>query len=350
MEWIVIGVCVFVNAILAAAEMAFVTFTRSQLKEMARTGSKSAEILSKLRENPERTLSVIQVGITLMGALAAAVGGSKAHEELGPTIQQTFNVSDSTAYVIAIFGVVIPYTFFTVIFSELVPKTLALRNPLRIALMSARWLVLMDKIFLPLVDLLEWATKKILVLFFPKSRQEPAQPPSETVELDKLSSQARQYVMNLVGIESRRVKDVSLPWNLVDRVELHQPIVDVEAIALKSGHTRLPVLSNGEIFGIINTKELLATVKAGNEQWDNIVRPISKVQELDPLLRALRQMQEKRSHLSAVFSGNTLTGIVTMEDVLEEIIGEVYDEDDDGALRRILSTTGRVRKTNQSGL
>jgi putative hemolysin len=348
MEWIVIAVCLVIQAFLAAAEMAFVTLTRSQLKEMAKGGKRSAQTLFILRENPERTLSVIQVGVTLMGALAAAVGGAEAHQTLGPIIRSYFHVSDRASYGIAIVGVVIPYTFVTVIFSELVPKTLALRNPMRIALFAARWLTYMDTLFLPLVDILEWSTKKILQVFFPKSRAEIHAPPQETVDLDKLSSQARQYVMNLVGIEKKRVREVMLPWNLVDRVELHQPITEVEAVSLKSGHTRLPVLDSGQIFGIVNTKELLALVKAGSDRWENIVRSISKVQEQDPLLKALRQMQEKRSHLSAVYAGSVLTGIVTMEDVLEEVIGEVYDEDDDGALRRILSSAGRFRKTSQS--
>lgn len=348
MEWIVILACLVFHAFLAAAEMAFVTLTRAQLKELVKGGRRAAEILFILRENPERTLSVIQVGVTLMGAMAAAVGGAEAHQHIGPMIRHWLPVTERTSYALAIVGVVLPYTFVTVIFSELVPKTLALRNPIKIALFSARWLTYMDTLFLPLVDFLEWATKRILKIFFPKSRAEVHAAPQETVELDKLSSQARQYVMNLVGIEKKKVRDVMLPWNFVDRVDLQQPIGEVEGIALKSGHTRLPVLDNGQIFGIVNTKELLALVKSGSERWENIVRSISKVQEQDTLLKALRQMQEKRSHLSAVYAGSVLTGIVTMEDVLEEIIGEVYDEDDDGALRRILSSAGRLRNPSQS--
>jgi putative hemolysin len=122
-----------------------------------------------------------------------------------------------------------------------------------------------------------------------------------------------------------------------------QSIGEVEAISLRSGHTRLPVIADGQVFGIINTKELLALVKSGSDRWTQIVRPMSRVQEYETLLKALRQMQEKRSHLSAVFAGTSLVGIVTMEDILEEVIGEIYDEDDDGALKRILSASGRLR-------
>ncbi len=343
MEWIIIAICLALNALLAATEIAFVSLTRSQVKELAKTGKAAAKTLLQLRENPERTLSVMQVGIGLVNSLAAAVGGVQAHEKLSPYFVTNLPVGPGTAHVLALLCVVVPLTFVNVIFAELVPKTLAMRNPTRIALLSARWLMTFDKIFLPIVDLLEWSTKKILFVFFPKSRQVAPIQNSETVELDQLSSQARQYVLNLVGLEKKRVRDVTMPWAQVDHVFFSQTIVEVEAQALRSGHTRLPVIADGQVFGIVNTKELLALVKSGSDKWSHIVRPMSRVQEYETLFKSLRQMQEKRSHLSAVFAGTSLVGIVTMEDILEEVIGEIYDEDDDGALKRILSSAGRLR-------
>ncbi len=346
MELLIIAVCLALNALLAATEIAFVTLTRAQVKELAKSGKASAKTLLELRENPERTLSVMQIGISLVGALAAAVSGAEAHQNLKPYLLENFPiVGPQMAVAISFMVVVVPLTMFQVVFAELVPKTLALRNPLRIALFSARTLMALDKIFLPLVDLLEWSTKNILRLFFPKSRPQPTNSvaAADTVELDLLSSQARQYILNLVGLEKKRVRDVALPWAQVDHVYFMQPLSEVEAVALRSGHTRLPVVADGQIFGIINTKELVALIKSGADKWTQIVRPMSKVQEYETLFKALRQMQEKRSHLSAVYAGTTLTGIVTMEDILEEVIGEIYDEDDDGAIKRILTSAGRWR-------
>jgi putative hemolysin len=343
MEWLVIAICLLLNALLAAAEIAFVSLTRSQVKELTKTGKTAAKTLLILRENPERTLSVLQIGISLVGALAAAVGGVEAHQKLSPYFMRILPVGEGTAHILSIVCVIVPLTFINVIFAELVPKTLAMRNPTRIALLSARWLIAVDKLFLPIVDLLEWSTKKVLWVFFPKSRIAAPVQSTDTVELDQLSSQARQYVLNLVNLEKKRVRDVTLPWAQVDHVFFSQTISEVETIALRSGHTRLPVIADGQVFGIINTKELLALVKAGSDKWTQIVRPMSRVQEYETLFKALRQMQEKRSHLSAVFAGTSLVGIVTMEDILEEVIGEIYDEDDDGALRRILSSAGRLR-------
>ncbi len=252
MEWIVVLVCLFLNALLAAAEIAFVTLTRAQIREVVKTGKKAALTLAELRENPERTLSVMQIGISLVGALAAAVGGAEASENFTPYYTQVFRISENTAYVLALLTVVVPITIMSVVFGELVPKTLALRNPLRIALWSSRWLMTLDKIFLPIVDLLEWTTKKILSIFFPRSKAQAPAP--ETVELDQLSSQARQYILNLVGVEKKRVREVMLPWTQVDHVYFSQTIQEIETVTLRSGHTRLPVIAEGQVFGIINTK------------------------------------------------------------------------------------------------
>lgn len=336
---LIILLCVALNAFLAAFEMAFVALSRSRLKGQAKSGNRTALKLAQLRQNPERTLSAIQVGITLVGALAAAVGGAEAQQSLAPYIVHAFQVSMHTASILSVIIVVVPLTVVNVIFAELLPKTLALRNPMRIGLFATRWLVMLDQLFLPIVNVLEWITKNFLKWVFPKGK--PAEEPTETVELDQLSVQARQYVLNLVSIETKRVRDVFLPWQQVDYVVLNNTMAELESISLRSGHTRLPVMEEGKVIGIVNTKELLALAKSGATQWQQIVREISRVQTSDTLLKALRQMQEKRSHLSAVFEGRNLVGIVTMEDILEEIIGEVYDEDDDGALKRILSTRFR---------
>lgn len=341
-------ICLAFNAVLAAFEIAFVTVPRSKLKELAKNGNSSAKTLLELRQSPERTLSVIQVGITMVGALAAAVGGAEAQENFAPTIATLFSISLSTAEGIALLLIVVPWTMLTVVFGELVPKTLALRNPQRIGLASAKTLLWLDRAFLPIVNFLEWATKRVLKMLFPKSRViDEATLALETVELGSLSHQARQYVLNLVALEKKRVGHVYLPWTQVDYLLKDNALEDVETMVVRSGHTRLPVVDDGQVVGVINTKELLSLIKAGEKDWTTIIRPISRVNEQSSLLMTLRQMQEKRSHLSAVYHGEKLKGIVTMEDILEEVIGEVYDEDDDDALKRIL--TRRKLSVNQNG-
>ncbi len=356
-ELLVIIICLLLNAVLAGAEIAFVAVNRPLLRQLVRQGDKNAKLLLQLRENPERTLSVVQVGITFVGALAGAVGGAGAEELLSPILKNTFAVGEAAAETIAIGLVVVPLTYFTVVVGELVPKSFALKNTLRFALGAAPWLSLIDRIFGPIVTMFEWSTKQMLTLLnlirLPKcaggAAPESSQPlqigddVDQSIMLESLSSQHRQYVVNLVNLERKRLKDILLPWKHVTHVQLAQPVDEVRRIILASGHTRVPVFEETEVVGILNTKEFMALREAGGENWSSLVRPVVKLQADAPLLTGLRLLQERRTLMAVVYENRTLLGIVTLEDILEEIVGEIYDEDDDGRLRRILSAIQRHR-------
>lgn len=341
-EVIVIAICIAINALLAAVEMAFVFVGKPRLRELARSGNNEAKKILALRDNPERTLSVIQIGITLVGALAAAVGGASAEEWISPIFQTKLGVSENVAETIAIMVIVLPITYLSVVIGELVPKTLALRNPLAIVLRSARWLVLFDRILSPAVYALEWSTKNFLNIFFRRSKLASTAPPTPATDvaeqLEELSQQHKQYVFNLVNIEKKKIKDAMLLWDRVNRIDFSQSATEVESMVLASGHTRLPIVKEGAVVGLLHTKEFISFRKSGKNNWDSIIRPVLQIQENYSILKALRAMQERRSHLAVVYAGNRLAGIVTLEDLIEEIVGDIYDEDDDGALRKVLST------------
>ncbi len=359
-ELLVIIICLLLNAVLAGAEIAFVAVNRPLLRQLVRQGDKKAQLLLQLRENPERTLSVVQVGITFVGALAGAVGGAGAEELLSPILKNTFAVGEAAAETIAIGLVVLPLTYFTVVVGELVPKSFALKYTLGFALRAAPWLSLIDRIFGPIVTMFEWSTKQMLALLnlirlprfaggaAPEASQEPqvgdvGDVGDQSIMLESLSSQHRQYVVNLVNLERKRLKDILLPWKHVTHVQLAQPADEVRRIILASGHTRVPVFEETEVVGILNTKEFMALREAGGENWSSLVRPVVKLQADAPLLTGLRLLQERRTLMAVVYENRTLLGIVTLEDILEEIVGEIYDEDDDGRLRRILSAIQRHR-------
>jgi len=349
-EIIVIGLCICVNALLAAVEMAFVSVGKPHLRELARSGNSDAKNILSLREKPERTLSIIQIGITLVGVLGAAVGGAGAEEWLSPIFQNKFEVSENTAEAIAILLIVLPIAYLSVVIGELVPKTLALRNPIAIVLRAAKWLVLFDRILSPIVFTLEWSTRKFLNIFRRSRLASTKEPPTPTTDMaekfDELSAQNKQYVFNLVNLEKKRIKDVMLPWERVNKINLSLAASEVEAIVLASGHTRLPVVKDETVSGIgglLHTKEFTSFRKSGKEDWHSIVRPVLRVLEGEFILKTLRKMQEKRSHLALVYTQNQLVGIVTLEGIVEEIIGDIYDEDDDGALRKVLSTGASFR-------
>jgi putative hemolysin len=345
-EVLIIAACLVLNGLLAAVEMAFVSVGKPLLRQLTRGGDKEAQKILFLREAPERTLSVIQIGITLVASISAAVGGASAFESISPILRERYGLTEPLADVLGMTLVVVPLTYFNVLLGELVPKTLALRHPLRIMLRATRWLIAIEKILNPFVTALEWSTRK--VLSFAHLKVDPAEPAaSETIELGGLSSQTRQYVINLVNIEHKRVCDVLVPWDQVIYVRHNQSMDEVESVILHSGHTRLPVMLNAAVIGILNTKEFMALRASGQDQWSTLIRPALRVQENDTLFRAFRAMQEIRSHLSIVYNANRPSGIVTMEDILEEFIGEIYDEDDDSRLRRIL-IAGRMKRVRSA--
>ncbi len=342
----IIVLCLFINALLAGAEMAFVAVSKPGLRELVRQGHKKAELLLRLREHPERTLSVIQIGITMVAALAGAAGGAGAEEVLSPGIESWLGVTENTADTIAIGIIVLPLTYFTVVIGELVPKTLALKHTLGFALRVAPWLSFSDKMLGPLVTVLEWSTKQLLKLLtlWPKRsiEGEVREPIEDTVELGSLSSQHRQYVLNLVDLETKQVQDIFLPWEHVIAVDMNQSRQDVESIVISSGHTRLPVMNGTAVAGILNTKEFIALQAAGRDDWPSLVRPVVELQAKTPLLTGLKMLQDRRIHLGIVYAGRTRLGIITLEDILEEVVGDIYDEDDEGTLKRILSTSTKV--------
>ncbi|NCV03239.1 MAG: CBS domain-containing protein, partial [Burkholderiaceae bacterium] len=153
-----------------------------------------------------------------------------------------------------------------------------------------------------------------------------------------LSQHHQQAVLNLAHIEKKRIRDILLPWKEVNFVRFTDTMEDVVPVILASGHTRLPVIRDSLVEGILHTKELLAFREAGNKDWRSIIRPSLSVSPQDSVLNTLRMMQTKRNHMAIVVDqGGEPLGAVTMEDISEEIWGDIYDEDDDGRIRRLLA-------------
>ncbi len=343
-EFLIVLVCLILNAVLACVEMAFVSVGRPLLRQISAAGNRDARRLLTLRENPERTLSVLQIGITLVGVVSAAVGGAGAEETLSPWLQSNFELSEGVAEIVSILFVVVPITFLSVILGELVPKTVALKRPLAIALFSSRWLHMADAVLAPIVGVMEWMTNQILRIFFRRLRPERHTDGESSVELGSLSDLHRQYVVNLVQLEKKQIRDVMLPWDKVITMSAAQTMAEASAALLASGHSRIPVLDNGEVRGFLYSKEFMIFSATGSDNWTSILRPILAVRDMDSLLKVMRLMQDKRNHLSLVYSAEKkLLGIVTLEDILEEVVGEIYDEDDDGRLKGLLASSGKLR-------
>lgn len=342
----IILICLFLNGCIAAYEMAFVSVRKSELKKLARKHNTRAQKLLLYRENPERTLSVLQVGINLVGALSAAVGGAGAEQRLAPLLEQWFHLSPQGADLTSLLIVVLPLTYLTVVVGELVPKSLALRHATKISITGLPFLLVFESLLNPLVVLLEKSTKWILKVISGGKSTAIENPIETQLDLESVSSQGRQYVINLVNIETKKIVDLMLPWNEVYFINEDDTIARVTDVVLSSGHTRLPVVSaNHGVIGIVHTKEFMALVHAGEDRsWSQLLRSVLKVQENDFALPLLRKMQDKKSHMAIVYDAEkTVVGIIALEDILEEVVGDIADEDDESRFRKIFANEARNR-------
>lgn len=333
----IICLCLVLNALFASIEMAFVTIRRKELSLRAKNGNRNAARLLQLRETPERALSVIQIGITLVGAVSAAVGGVGAGEKLAPFFVESFGLSKALAETVSIGIIVVPLTYLSVVLGELVPKTIALRYPQAVLKFGGSVLIVGSRALSPIVSIFELSTRFILKILLRSAP--PASAAAEPdVDFADLEQQQQQYILNLVGLKERKIKDVHRPWQEARCVKHDDSFGQILPQIIDSGHTRLPVLGESDkVLGILHAKEFLAFIDSGNTDWQSIIRSAPKVRPEDDLLNVLRYLQNKKQHMAIVMQGGQQVGLVTVEDILEEIVGEIFDEDDDGWVQKILN-------------
>ncbi len=342
---LVITLCLLLNAILSCVEMAFVTVSKPHLRKLSNEGDKQARKVLALRSNPERVLSVLQIGITLVGAISAAVGGAGAEESLSPLFMDYFNISEKASEIISVVAVVVPLTYLSVVIGELVPKTLALRFPMRFAKLGSYFLSGMDRFFAPVVFLLELSTKIIISPFVKKMGTESISEQSSSIDIDDLQDSNKQFVFNLIGMDKRKVKDILVPWASVTKISASAHYTEVLDLIRTTRYTRFPVINEDEnLVGILHAKDFHSEAEVSRLNWNELIRPAVYINSEDAILNALKAMQSKKSHIAAVRNKGVVLGIVTLEDVFEEVVGDIYDDDDNP--QYLLSSNSKIRTMN----
>lgn len=326
-ELIIIIVCLSANAFFSAYEMAFVAVSGSKLKELASTRPGISKSVLSFKKRPERTLSVIQVGISLVGAIAAAVGGTGAVEQLEPYFISRFDLAPRLAEALAVIAIILPLTYMTVVFGELVPKTFALRHPARVLVYGTKILSLIERILSPLVTVLEVSTSLLLRLLRidPSTRKEEAGSES-TMNLPEYH---QKFVQNLIGLKGKRVRRAEIPAAKVISLQITDSKDIVRKKLRSAAHSRFPVLDDKKVKGLLHAR-VFNEASHDTEDWTVLTRPILSVKEGDEILEVFRHMQNERQHLAAVVNeSEDFVGIITIEDILEEIVGDIQDLDED---------------------
>jgi putative hemolysin len=247
-----------------------------------------------------------------------------------------------TAQLLSIGVVVVGFTYLDVVFGELVPKVLALRHPLWVAILSSRFLSAFETGLRPFVSFLEWSTRTFIQIFLKPRRWRPIEENKSEFEWDVLPDAHRHLVLNAVALEKRRLQDMYLPWSEVVWVDWNQSFEEVAKIVTSSEHSRFPVLKNGNLEGIITNRDFTAAVLSGQTEWHTLLRKVCRLQQTTKLLHALKSLQGRKNQIAVVYDGSRIVGITTVRDIFEKIIGDIYDEDDVSALQHLLGSSGKI--------
>ena len=336
-EILVILALILVNGLLSGAEIAILAIRRSRVEELARAGRPAALAARKLREQPERFLATVQVGITLAGAAAAAFGGARLAEDLVPFFAQIPFLgrwAEGLSFA-AVVGVV---TYLSVVLGELVPKSIGLRVSERYALLAAPPLLALSQLARPLVWVLTTSSNAVLRLFrdhttFTEARL--SQEELRTMMIDAaragtMTSEVSEIATRALDFGELHASDVMIHRRFVVALERGAAPETVRETFLKHGHQRLPVYEGSidNVVGYLAWRDVLAAVWKGSlTSIDALLRPCYFAPESILAVELLHEMRRRRAHLAIVVDEHGgVEGLVTLEDLLEELVGEIHSE------------------------
>ncbi len=340
-EAVIILLLILLNGFFATSEIAIISSRRSVVEKLAKDGKGSARLVSKMKEEPERFLATIQVGVTLIGTLASVIGGVVAIEFLKPLYRAVpFGPVQETAELLAVGTVVIILSYAMLIVGELVPKSIALRYSERIAFVVARPIELVSRLFAPLVMVLTASTTFLLRLIGIKEdikevlipREELKYYIKESRERGVLQETEAQLLHGVFEFADTTVKEIMVPKPKFCAIEINTPPEEVLKLVAEAGFSRYPVYREtlDNIVGILFNKDLFRAIEQKKTiVLRELIRPPFFVPNTIMISTLLREMQKKKTHIAIVVDEHgDVDGLVTIEDILEEIVGEIEDEYD----------------------
>jgi putative hemolysin len=332
-------VLILLNGVFAGAEIAVLSVRKTRLQELVDAGSRSAEWVAGLRQNPERFLATIQVGITVVSTTAAAFGGASVAERLAPVIAAVPGLEHS-ADQIALTAVVLGISYLSLVLGELVPKSLALRAAESYALVIARPLAGLGWVARPLVWLLTGSSNLVLRLFgdrtsFVESRlssEELQQLVDEAATAGTVDPNAGEIAFRALHFSELDASMVMVPRADMVAVARTASMDELAQVALRTGHSRVLVYGADpdDVVGFVNVRDTLARARVEpGYDLEKALLPVPFVPVTMVAPSLLRDLQRRRSNLAVVVDeSGTLRGLVTIEDLVEELVGDIVSEGD----------------------
>lgn len=330
MSLALVGVLVLVNATFAGSEMALVTLREGQLAQLEREGTARGLRLVRLARDPSRFLATIQIGITLAGFLASAAAAVSLAEPLVPYL----SFLGGAAEPVAIAGVTLALTFVTLVLGELAPKRIAMQRALPWALIAAGPIDFASRLSRPVVAILAAASNGVARLFgvtaeAPGTTMTRGELRDLLVSHGTLHAEQREILTGALEIDTRLVREVMVPRGSVFTLAADLSITQALEALAEAGHSRAPVTRRHHLDHVVGVVHWSGVFRGGNAPVATVAAPALYVPDTMRVADALQRFKTERQQLAIVLDEyGDADGIVTLEDLLEEVLGEIYDETD----------------------
>lgn len=348
-ELTIILVMIAVTGVFASYEIALAAVSLARLQVLVNEKNRGADAALFMKENMEASFAVVQLGMTLAGTIAAATGGAEVKEQLMPLIQSRLGISPGQADIVAIGLLVVPLTAVTLLFGELIPKVFGLRNKEWLCLKlspSIRWFARGVR---PAVWLLEKTVTAIRCrgerLWRPRLKGEVSDDAAELRELRASAALARTcqlignreegIILGATDLTNRPLRTIMLPVDHINMLDASASLVDSLRAAHRDMHTRFPiaeVAGNPQtIIGYITFKDMVACLQSVSHppSLKAVLRPILGLHEELSISKCLEWLLREHTHIALIRdAANRVVGMITLEDILEEMVGDIQDEYD----------------------
>ena len=332
---LVVLLFILIGGFIAAAEIALVSLREAQVKRIAETKGRRGKLLKELHDQPNRFLASVQVGVTVAGFIGAGFGASSLTPVLSPVLDLVF--PQSVVSIIAFVLITLFISYFSLVLGELVPKRLALQNSESWAIFAAYPIEILARISRPFIWLLSHSTNLIVRLLGgdpSASRQELSGDDLRDLVAghEELSDNERALIDDVFEADDREIKEVMTPRTEVEFLDAESTIPEAALVVEKLAHTKYPVINKtaDEVVGFVHVRQLLSLeARKSIKQLRDIAIAVESIPGTTSVLSALAQMRKGNQHLLIVADeyGGT-AGIVTLDDLVEELIGDIRHEDD----------------------
>jgi putative hemolysin len=340
-EATLIFILILANGFFAASEIAVIATRRSRIDALVEKGIRSAAAVARLKNDPDRFLATVQIGVTVVSSFASAIGGAAAIGFLKPTIEALpFSFLAQWGEAIAILLVVLPISYLSLVLGELVPKSLALRYSERIACLVAPVIDFLARMSAFLVKALTASSNGVLMAFSSKEAEK-----ASFISVEEVKSLIREGAAKGIFNETERelihsvfefadtpVKAVMVPRTEIHALEVHASLSDVAKSFVESGFSRIPVYEGelDRVIGILYNKDIFKALQEPTGfRTRDYLHPAFFVPSSLPISELLKQLQRRRLAMAMVVNEfGEIEGLATLEDLLEEIVGEIRDEYD----------------------